>query len=66
MTVTMTAYINAVVVRDWTDGNAEDIGESCAWGLSSKLDDILSAATVELGVGGITPIAETLPMNHDW
>lgn len=42
-----------------TGGNAEDIGETWVW-LSSRPNKLL-----EFGVGGTTPFAETLPMNHD-
>lgn len=49
-------------MRDWTGGNAEDNGETCVELSSKPNDDILAGG---LGVGGTTPVAETLPMNHD-
>ena len=46
-------------LRDWTGGNAEDNGETCVELPSKPNDDILAS------VRGTTPVAETLPMNHD-
>jgi hypothetical protein len=42
--------------NDYQGGNAGDIGE----GLSSKL-----VLMLVFGVGGVTPVAETRPMNQD-
>jgi hypothetical protein len=46
---------NAQHMRTVYEGNAGDMGE----GLSSKL------LILAFGVGGVTPVAETLPMNQD-
>ncbi len=56
-----------VVERDCTGGKADDIGDTCNGLLSSKLTEVFAVeATLELGVDGVTPVAETLPMNHDY
>jgi len=53
-----------VVERDCTGGKADDIGDTWDGLLSSKLTEVF--ATLELGVDGVTPVVETLPMNHDY
>jgi hypothetical protein len=56
-----------VVERDCTGGKADDIGDTWDGLLSSKLTEVFAVeVTLELGVDGVTPVAETLPMNHDY
>jgi hypothetical protein len=54
-----------IVVADRTGGNADDIGDTCAFSDSIVTDAELRLVPA-LGVTGGTPEAfATLPMNHD-
>ena len=41
------------------------MGEICDW-LTSSETEVRCVEALVLGVGGIFPVGDTLPMNHDW
>jgi len=56
--------VELVVIRDCTGGKADDIGETW-FGPSSRLGSGGTGGMAEFGVAGVTPDAETFPMNQD-